>query len=57
MTAEKRRFDNIDIARGFAMLVIIEWHTIGIHTSWTDGWVMPIFFIIMGIFYKQEESF
>lgn len=38
MTAEKRRFDNIDIARGFAMLVIIEWHAIGIHTSWTDGW-------------------
>lgn len=57
MTAEKRRFDNIDIARGFAMLVIIEWHTIGIHTYWTDGWVMPIFVIIMGIFYKQEESF
>lgn len=23
----------------------------------TDGWVMPIFFIIMGVFYKQESSF
>lgn len=39
------------------MLVIIQWHAVGIHTSWTDGWAMPIFFIIMGVFYKQESSF
>lgn len=51
------RYDNLDIARGLAMLVIIEWHAVGIHTSWSDGWAMPIFFVIMGIFYKQESSF
>lgn len=55
--SEKVRYDNIDIARGLAMLVIIQWHVVGIHTTWTDGWAMPIFFIIMGIFYKQESSF
>lgn len=50
---EALRFNNIDIARGLAMLVIIEWHTLGFHCSYTDGWAMPIFFFIMGIFYKQ----
>lgn len=55
--SEKIRYDNIDVARGLAMLVIIQWHVVGIHTTWTDGWAMPIFFIIMGIFYKQESSF
>lgn len=46
--SEKVRYDNIDVARGLAMLVIIQWHVVGMHTTWTDGWVMPIFFIIMG---------
>ena len=55
--SEKVRYDNIDVARGLAMLVIIQWHVVGMHTTWTDGWVMPIFFIIMGVFYKQESSF
>lgn len=55
--AKKVRYDNIDVARGLAMLVIIQWHVVGIHTTWTDGWAMPIFFIIMGVFYKQESSF
>lgn len=55
--SEKVRYDNIDVARGLAMLVIIQWHVVGMHTTRTDGWVMPIFFIIMGVFYKQESSF
>ena len=56
--SEKVRYDNIDVARGLAMLVIIQWHVVGMHTTWTDGWVMPqSSFIIMGVFYKQESSF
>lgn len=39
--SEKVRYDNIDVARGLAMLVIIQWHVVGMHTTWTDGWVMP----------------
>lgn len=51
------RYDHIDIARGLAILVVISWHVLGIHSPWTDGWAMAIFFFIMGIFYKQPESF
>lgn len=50
------RFDNIDIARGLAMLVVIEWHTLGEHGPFTDGWAMPVFFFIMGVFYKQPAA-
>ena len=50
------RYDYIDIARGLAMLVVINWHILDIHNPWTDAWVMPIFFLIMGVFYKQEET-
>ena len=51
------RYDNIDIARGLAILVVISWHVLGVHSPWTDGWAMSIFFFIMGIFYKQPECF
>lgn len=51
------RYEFIDEARGLAMIIIISWHTIGIHSSFTDAWAMPIFFFIMGLFYKQEEKF
>lgn len=54
--SEKVRYDNIDVARGLAMLVIIQWHVVGMHTTWTDGWVMPIFFIIMGVFYLNSAT-
>ena len=52
-----QRYENIDIARGIAMLVIISWHILGVHSGWTDGWVMPLWFIIMGIFYRKESDF
>ncbi len=32
-----------DIARGIAIFFVVQWHTIGVHTPWTDTWVMPIF--------------
>lgn len=38
------------------MLVVVSWHILGIHSTWTDSWVMPIFFFIMGLFYKQDAS-
>lgn len=47
----------IDIARGLAIMVVIFWHIVGIHSPWTDGWVMPVFFVIMGIFYRHVPSF
>ena len=50
------RLDYIDIARGLAMLFVVWWHTMNSHTAWSDGWVMPLFFIIMGVFYRQQES-
>lgn len=37
------------------MLVIISWHVFGVHSPWTDTWVMPIFFVIMGLFYKPSD--
>lgn len=53
---DKKRIYYIDEARGLAMLVIVSWHILGIHSSWTDGWVMPVFFFIMGMFYRQDAS-
>lgn len=54
--SEKVRYDNIDVARGLAMLVIIQWHVVGMHTTWTDGWVMPIFFILSLWAYSTSRS-
>ena len=39
------------------MLVVMLWHIVNVHTPWADSWVMPIFFFIMGLFYKQDASF
>ena len=54
---DKVRYTFIDEAKALAMLVVVSWHILGIHSSWTDSWVMPIFFLIMGLFYKQDTSF
>ena len=54
---EKVRYDSFDIMRGLAMMVIMWWHTMNTHSAWTDGWVMPSFFIVMGIFYRQVPTF
>lgn len=37
--------------------MVINWHIINIKDCWTIAWVMPIFFFIMGFFYKYEPSF
>ncbi len=49
------RNSSIDNVRGFAMLVIISWHVMNIHSPWTDMWTMPVFFVVMGIFYKPTD--
>lgn len=54
---DKVRYSFIDEAKALAMLVVVSWHVLGIHSSWTDSWTMPIFFLIMGLFYKQDTSF
>lgn len=46
-----------DIARGLAMVMIIIWHTTNVHTQWTDSWTMPVFFVIMGLFYRNHGQF
>ncbi len=38
------------------MLIVISWHVAGFHSHWTDGWTMPVFFVIMGLFYKQPDT-
>lgn len=53
----QNRLDYIDMARGIAMMVVIWWHCHLPHMEWSDGWVMPIFFIIMGMFYKDVGDF
>lgn len=37
------------------MMVVIYWHC-RLGKTWFDGWTMPIFFIIMGLFYHQRDS-
>ena len=51
------RYDFVDDSRGIAMLIVVFWHVVGVHSPWVDGWVMPLFFIIMGMFYRQTATF
>ena len=58
MTENKTRYDFIDNAKGLALLIVISWHchwSVFPHPVFSQ-WVLPCFFIIMGIFYKQSES-
>ena len=51
-----KRLDYVDIARGLAILYIIECHVCDYHVAWIDSWSMPIFFIIMGLFFKPTKT-
>lgn len=51
-----KRLDYVDIARGLAILYIIECHVCDYHVAWIDSWAMPIFFIIMGLFFKPTKT-
>lgn len=52
----KARIVFSDIAWGIAILVIIMAHTINYHNSWLDSWTMPVFFVIMGVFFRPTET-
>ena len=49
---QPKRYDYIDIARGLAILCVIQWHVCNRHVAWIDTWAMPVFFVIMGIFFR-----
>lgn len=49
-----KRFNFSDIARGLAILYIIQCHVCNYHLAWVDSWAMPVFFVIMGMFFKPS---
>lgn len=52
----KERIIFPDIARGIAILVVIMWHTIDYHNAWVDSWALPVFFVIMGMFFRPTAT-
>lgn len=54
--SNKKRFANPDVIRGIAMLYIVEMHVVGMHDKWIDTWAIPVFFVIMGLFFKPGEN-
>lgn len=51
-----KRFNFTDIARGLAILYIIQSHVCNYHVAWIDSWALPVFFVIMGIFFKPTKT-
>lgn len=51
-----KRYDFADIARGLAILYIIQCHVLNYHVTWIDTWAMPVFFVIMGMFFKPAPT-
>lgn len=51
-----QRYVFSDVARGLAILYIIQCHVLNIHFQWIDTWAMPVFFVIMGMFFKPTTS-
>ena len=51
-----KRFNFTDIARGIAILYIIQCHVCNYHVAWIDSWAMPVFFVIMGMFFKPTVT-
>ena len=50
---EKVRYDNIDVARGLAMLVIIQWHVVGMHYHY--GRILQAGVFFQGDGYKETQ--
>lgn len=50
------RYGFIDNARAFALFAVIGWHCYFGPNNYLTVWVLPVFFIIMGAFYKHEIS-
>ena len=56
---EKQRTTRItfaDIARGLAVIYFMWCHTLNIHEPYIDTWAMPVFFVVMGIFFKPTVT-
>ena len=47
---------SIDIARGLAVIYFMWCHAVNIHVAWVDTWAMPVFFLVMGIFFKPTTT-
>lgn len=45
-----------DIARGLAVMYFVWCHTVDIHVAWVDTWAMPVFFVVMGMFFKPTAT-
>lgn len=45
-----------DIARGMAVIYFMWCHAVNIHVHWIDTWAMPVFFVVMGMFYKPTAT-
>lgn len=50
------RFHAADIARGLAVIYFIWCHSVNIHVAYVDTWPMPIFFMVMGLFFKPTTT-
>lgn len=45
-----------DIARSFGVIYFMWCHAVNIHVQWIDTWAMPVFFVVMGMFYKPTDT-
>lgn len=45
-----------DIARGLAVIYFMWCHSVNIHVAWVDTWAMPVFFVVMGMFFKPTAT-
>ena len=52
----KQRATFADIARGLAVIYFLWCHTVDIHMAWVDTWAMPVFFVVMGMFFKPTAT-
>lgn len=52
----KSRFIAADVARGLAVIYFIWCHSVNIHIAWIDTWAMPVFFVVMGMFFKPTDT-
>ena len=46
------RVDFVDKARGLGVIYFIWCHTVNVHMAWVDTWAMPVFFVVMGVFFS-----
>lgn len=45
-----------DIARGLGVIYFMWCHSVNIHVAYCDTWAMPVFFLVMGLFFKPTMT-